>query len=75
MFSPDGRRLASWGGEYAVSEGIAIWEVGTGKEVRRVAQSRAWLEAWAWMPDGRLIAVLKLPGKKHSLFDFRRRQG
>ena len=71
MFSPDGRRLASWGGVYQLSEGIAIWEAATGKEIRRVVQPGAWLEAWAWTPDGRLIAVLKSrEGKKHSLFDF-----
>jgi WD40 repeat protein len=70
MFSPDSRRLASWGGEYRVSDGIAIWEVETGKEVRRVSQTGAWLETWAWMPNGRLIAVLKSPGQQHSLFDF-----
>jgi WD40 repeat protein len=71
MFSPDGRKLASWAGLYQVSEGIAIWEAATGKEMRRVVQPGAWLEAWAWTPDGRLMAVLKSrEGKKHSLFDF-----
>ncbi len=71
MFSPDGRRLASWGGAYGVSEGIAIWEAATGKELRRVERPGAWLDAWAWMPDGRLIAVLKSRGgKNHALFDF-----
>ncbi len=70
MFSPDGRRVASWGGAYRVSEGIAIWEAETGKELRRVSQTGARLEAWAWIPDGRLIAVLKSRDSKHSLFDF-----
>ncbi len=71
MFSPDGRKLASWGGVYQVSEGIAIWEAATGKKLRRVVQPGAWLDAWAWTPDGRLFAVLKSrEGKKHSLFDF-----
>ena len=35
-FSPDGRKVASWGGEYGVSDGIAIWDAATGKELRRV---------------------------------------
>ena len=70
MFSPDGRRLASWAGEYGVSEGIAIWEAATGKELRRVAQPGARLAASAWMAEGRLIAVLESLGKKHSVFDF-----
>ena len=47
----------------------------TGKEVRRVSQTGARLEAWAWMPDGRLIAVLESRGKKHALFDFSAAQG
>jgi WD40 repeat protein len=70
MFSPDGNTLASWGGEYQVSDGIAIWDAATGKEMRRVAQRGAWLAAWAWLPDGRLTAVLESLEKEHSLFDF-----
>ncbi len=70
MFSPDGKRLASWGGEYEVSEGIAIWDAATGKELRRVPQPGTRLTAWAWLPDGRLTAVLKSRAKdEYSFFD------
>ncbi len=70
LFSPEGTKLVSWGGVHRVSEGIIIWEAATGKEVRRVAQPGARLEAWAWAADGRLIGVLKSPDGKHAVFDW-----
>ncbi len=69
MFSPDGKRLVSWGGAHFVSEGIAIWEVGTGKELRRVPRLGAQLAACAWLADGRGIAVTE-SFDRHSLCDF-----
>jgi WD40 repeat protein len=61
MFTPDGSLLASWGGEYMISDGLAIWEVATGKELRRVAQPKTWLDAWARLPDGRPITGFRRP--------------
>jgi len=71
VFSPDGRKLASWGGEFLVSDGMALWEVATGRELRWVVKPGMWLNAWAWLPDGRLIAVLesKTNEQNCSLFD------
>ena len=58
MFSPDGKRLVSWGGANHVSKAISIWEVATGRELRRIPRPETQLEAWAWLPDGRGIAVI-----------------
>jgi RNA polymerase sigma factor (sigma-70 family) len=56
-FSPDGKRLAaggydSTGGKYFGR----IWEVATGKELRRFDNDRAALRTLAFSPDGKTIA-------------------
>ncbi len=72
VFSPDGRRLASWGGTYQVADGLAIWEVESGKELHRVLLPGRWLDTWAWQPDGHLLATLQDlgPERRRSLIDF-----
>jgi WD40 repeat protein len=57
-FSPEGKRLASWGGRHRDYE-LAIWEVASGKELRRIKRPGDRLDAWAWVRDGRLLAVLE----------------
>jgi WD40 repeat protein len=69
LFSPDGKKLASWGGEYRVPDGVVHWDAATGKELRRHALPGAWLDAWSWPRDGRLPAVLASPEDKHFLVD------
>jgi WD40 repeat protein len=70
LFSPNGKRLAAWGTEHRGSTGFAIWDTASGRELRRGVLLDAWLDAWAWMPDGRLTAVLEDPEHDPYLFDF-----
>ena len=52
-YSPDGRRLASSGADYAVT----LWEVDTGKVIRVLRGHRDVVLAVAFSPDGSLIAT------------------
>ncbi|HEY1170755.1 MAG TPA: c-type cytochrome domain-containing protein [Verrucomicrobiae bacterium] len=51
-FSPDGKLLASGGSDNA----IRIFDVATGKEVRKIEQHANWVMAIAWSPDGKGLA-------------------
>ncbi|MGV3756002.1 MAG: c-type cytochrome domain-containing protein [Verrucomicrobiota bacterium] len=51
-FSPDGTQLASGGSDNA----IRIFNVATGKEVRKIEQHADWVMAIAWSPDGKGLA-------------------
>ena len=50
--SPDGRQIASAGGD----ETVKIWDMATGSEVRTLRGHSASLEAVAFSPDGKRIA-------------------
>jgi WD40 repeat protein len=60
-YSPDGRRLAAGGG---YSGDLFVWDVGTGKEVHRVAGRRDWetvfLGVVGFTPDGRQLVLDRL---------------
>ena len=56
-FSPDGRFLASWGDDRV----IRMWEVGSGREVRRMKHG-AWVSGVSFSPDGRFLASVDLNG-------------
>jgi WD40 repeat protein len=51
-FSPDGKLLAS--GVWA--PGLQLWDVASGKEIRRLAGHRSPTTCVAWSPDGRTLA-------------------
>jgi RNA polymerase sigma factor (sigma-70 family) len=54
VFSPDGKMVASTGYDGTVN----LWDVGTGKEVRRfIADDALWLRQMAFTPDGKTLIV------------------
>jgi RNA polymerase sigma factor (sigma-70 family) len=68
-FSPDGKLLATGGGED--DEWLHVWDVETGKLVRRLPERSVRLIAFS--PDGKTLAVAYRPGKRevnsHRLWD------
>jgi WD40 repeat protein len=58
-FSPDGRRLASWGDSNSGGDQFNLWNAGTGGEIRGVATSGHSLFALAWPATGPGVAVLR----------------
>jgi RNA polymerase sigma factor (sigma-70 family) len=55
-FSPDGMVLASAGHDGGHDPVVRLWEVATGKEVRRWTGHRNAINALAFAPDGRTVA-------------------
>jgi len=52
--SPDGKILASGAG--FVESAIRLWDVATGREIRRLQGHRAWVSALVFWPDGKTLA-------------------
>jgi serine/threonine protein kinase len=52
VYSPDGRYLASVGGDKT----IKIWEVATGKQLRTLTGHSNWVLSVVYSPDGRYLA-------------------
>lgn len=56
-FSPDGKILASCGGQDRKSGEVQLWDVTTGKERHRLEGHKATVDALAYAPDGKLLAT------------------
>src|SRR5258708_127329 len=48
-FSPDGKRLASWSAIHYISNDCSIWDVATGRELRRVLLAGGQARNWTWL--------------------------
>jgi ribosome assembly protein 4 len=51
-FSPDGKALATGGGDKA----IRLWDVDTSTPIDELTAHNAWVQVLAWSPDGRFLA-------------------
>src|SRR5438067_1872759 len=56
-FSPDGTKLASWSSELYVTNSLCLWDVRTGRLLRRVDLPGAKVLALAWPAGGRGLAL------------------
>ena len=54
-FSPDGKLLAS-GGFAWPQDGICLWDLATGKELRRCEPHNYWISSLAFSPNGTVLA-------------------
>jgi WD40 repeat protein len=68
-FSPDGRRLASWK-EDQFGTALSIWDTLTGKETQHTDVPEVHALAFAWLLDGRGIAVLRLGDNTVFIWEF-----
>jgi WD40 repeat protein len=64
-FSPDGKQLASWS-----EAGFSLWDAATGRELRRVERMETRALAFAWLKDGRGLAVLHLGDDRIYVWEF-----
>jgi WD40 repeat protein len=71
-FSPDGTKLASWSNEMYVTDALCVWDVKTGRLLRRVDLPGAGVLSLAWVPGGRGLALLQTgeEGKGPLLWEF-----
>lgn len=72
-FSPDGKRLASLSDSDAAGYGSSIWDVATGKELKRRPLPGDQGRSLCWLTDGRGAAVLSLDWMNNGnyvLWDF-----
>jgi len=61
-WSPDGKTLAGGGRD----ESIRLWDVSSGRELRRLEPHLSWVTSLAWSPDGNTLAST---GNKVVLWD------
>jgi RNA polymerase sigma factor (sigma-70 family) len=58
-FSPDGTKIASWGGDLYTTNELAIWDTKTGRALRRIDLTGARIDQLLWLPDGRGVALVR----------------
>jgi WD40 repeat protein len=62
-FSPDGKRLASWGNNLYQHDRLSLWDAATGKELHTALLAEGSLAEFAWCADGRgYVLVNPSPG-------------
>jgi WD40 repeat protein len=64
-FSPDNKYLASG----TINGVVRLWDVATGKEVRKFPGFKAWVNALAFSPDGKTLAVAGAESRTLYLWD------
>jgi RNA polymerase sigma factor (sigma-70 family) len=69
-FSPDGAKLACWGGSHFQRGQFTLWDVATGRLLRRVDLPRAQVKLLHWLPDGRGCAVVRVRPEEYAVWDF-----
>lgn len=61
-FSPDGKKLVSWSREAGVTNCLSVWDVRTGRLLRRTDLPNAQVSTLNWRADGRALTVLPAGG-------------
>ncbi len=69
-FSADNTKLASWSNVLYVGKSLCIWDVKSGRLLRRLDMPEAHVQALMWRPDGRGIALLQNGEAKWRGLDF-----
>jgi RNA polymerase sigma factor (sigma-70 family) len=70
-YSHDGIRLASWTTSDAYQNGrLVIWDVETGRALRRVDIPNAQIMAMRWLANGHGVAVLRVKTDDYYIWDF-----
>jgi len=60
-FSPDGKKLASFGGWLYFEGRLSVWDVATGKELQTYSMDENQITGLAWTPNGRGFTILTDP--------------
>src|SRR5438046_3208034 len=59
VFAPGGTRFATWHSEHYTTSALTIWDVPTGRELRRIELPGAQMLSLHWLADGRGVGLLR----------------